>query len=273
MDYQYRILFLKLITEKQKSLSMRPILQMITEKAKEKKKLLAILIDPDKFDKIEFEKINPHLHENIDVILVGGSLIISNIFGNLIQKLKLIFKVPVVLFPGNAIHITNGLDAVLFLSLISGRNPEFLIGQQVVAAPILKQSGIEILPTGYMLINGGNPTTANYMSQTFPIPNDKPEIATFTALAGEMLGLKLIFMDTGSGAQLQLSTKLIKSVKDNISIPLIVGGGIRTAECAEKIYEAGADMIVIGTLLEENTSSLNAILEMKIKFNSRNTNQ
>lgn len=244
-------------------LLMKEILQQIQEKVKNKQKSLAILIDPDKFEKIKFENIKPEYSSKIDYIFIGGSLIITKNTEEILIKLKEKFQRPIIMFPGNAIHVCKGLDGILFLSLISGRNPEFLIGQQVIAAPMLKNSGIEILPTGYMLIDGGTQTTANYMSHTLPIPNNKPEIAVCTAMAGEMLGLQLIFMDAGSGASQAINKEMIKAVKANINIPLIIGGGINTTQKAKDALEAGADIIVIGNLLEENIQVLNEIIAIK----------
>lgn len=242
---------------------MKRILPTIQENTRSKKKSLAILIDPDKFDKIRFDEIESASLAKIDFIFIGGSLIITKNTEAIVQKLKAKFQIPIIMFPGNAIHICEGLDGVLFLSLISGRNPDFLIGQQVIAAPMLKNSGIEVLPTGYMLIDGGTQTTANYMSHTLPIPNNKPEIAACTAMAGEMLGLQLIFMDAGSGASQAINQKMIKTVKSNIDIPLIIGGGINTVQKAHDAFTAGADMIVIGNLIEENAQLLNEIIAMK----------
>lgn len=247
---------------------MKQILPIIQEKTRNKEKLLAILIDPDKFDNINFNEIDSSTLTKIDFIFIGGSLIITKNTEVIVEKLKSKFQLPIIMFPGNAIHICGGLDGVLFLSLISGRNPDFLIGQQVIAAPMLKNSGIEILPTGYMLIDGGMPTTANYMSHTSPIPNNKPEIAACTAMAGEMLGLQLIFMDAGSGAHQAINQKMIQTVKANISVPLIIGGGINTVQKAHDAFLAGADMIVIGNLIEENTHLLNEITAIKTAFSS-----
>ncbi|WP_435354425.1 geranylgeranylglyceryl/heptaprenylglyceryl phosphate synthase [Emticicia sp. SJ17W-69] len=245
---------------------MKQILPTIQENTKSKKKSLAILIDPDKFDKINFDEIESTALTKIDFIFIGGSLIIAKNIEEIVKKLKDKFQIPVIMFPGNAIHICGGLDGVLFLSLISGRNPDFLIGQQVIAAPMLKNSGVEVLPTGYMLIDGGAPTTANYMSHTSPIPNNKPDIAACTAMAGEMLGLQLIFMDAGSGASQAVNQKMIKTVKANINVPLIIGGGINTVQKAADAFNAGADMIVIGNLIEENTQLLNEIIAIKESF-------
>ena len=218
------------------------------------KKSLALLLDPDK---IELQ----HIHQTIqilnlinpDILLIGGSLMLSDKLNKLVAAIKENTSFSVTLFPGNSLHISNEADAILFLSLISGRNPDFLIGQHVHAAPVIKRAGIEVIPTGYLLIDCGRTTTANYMSNTFPIPYNKPEIAACTALAGEMLGLKCMYLDGGSGATKAISPNMIEQVKKTVSVPLIVGGGIRTVETAEAAYKAGADMIVLGTIFENNT--------------------
>jgi len=213
------------------------------------RKKLALLVDPDKYKSIR----NVDLSEKsgIDYIFVGGSLLSKGNFSKCVDELKKSSKLPLIIFPGNIDQIDPRADGLLFLSLISGRNAENLIGKHVMAAPILKKTSIEILPTGYMLIDGGKITTAAYISNTIPIPADKADIASCTAMAGEMLGLKLIYMDTGSGALSHVPLNMIKEVKKNISIPLIIGGGIRTPEDAYSICSAGADMIVIGTIGEE----------------------
>jgi len=213
------------------------------------KKKLALLIDPDKYKKVA--NLNLSEQSGIDYIFIGGSLIAKGNLQRCVDEVRKLSKLPIVLFPGNVDQIAPNADAILFLSLISGRNADNLIGKHVQAAPILKKTSLEIIPTGYMLIDGGKITTAAYISSTLPIPADKPDIAACTALAGEMLGLKLIYMDTGSGAIKHVSPKMIKEVKKNINIPLIVGGGIRTPEDAYNVISAGADMIVIGTIAEE----------------------
>jgi putative glycerol-1-phosphate prenyltransferase len=163
-------------------------------------------------------------------------------------------------------QINPGADAILLLSLISGRNPDLLIGKHVIAAPYLKRSGLEILPTGYMLIESGNSTTALYMSNSLPIPWNKDEIAVSTAIAGEMLGLKLIYMDGGSGADKPVSASMVRKVKQNISIPLVIGGGIRTPEAAAERFRAGADIIVVGNAIETDNSLLLKIAEIAYSF-------
>lgn len=235
----------------------KSIYHTITDSSQKK---IALLIDPDKHTIASAEKTGKEAHSaGVDFIFVGGSLLLSHHLDDIIAALKLHFSQSIILFPGNAAQISTKADGILFLSLISGRNPEFLIGNQVVAAPILKQTALEILSTGYVLIDGGKTTTAHYMSGTMPIPNDKPEIAVCTAMAGEMLGLKLIYMDAGSGAITPISEKMIASVKKSIELPLIIGGGIRTTEQAIKAANAGADIIVIGTIIEENPTLLTEI--------------
>ncbi|WP_020530709.1 geranylgeranylglyceryl/heptaprenylglyceryl phosphate synthase [Flexithrix dorotheae] len=244
------------------------IYHQIIETKSRRKKSLAILIDPDKTGINEVPKLVELFQENKpEIILVGGSLITSNHLDELVAELKAKTHLPVVLFPGNSLHISPKADGILFLSLISGRNPEFLIGQHVNAAPILKKAGIEVIPTGYMLIDCGVATTANYMSNTTPIPFHKPEIAVCTAMAGEMLGMRMIYMDGGSGADKPISLEMVKKVKENLGIPLIIGGGIRNGTMAKNAYEAGADMIVVGTAVEKNRDLLQEICEAKNSFN------
>ncbi|MFN3343453.1 MAG: geranylgeranylglyceryl/heptaprenylglyceryl phosphate synthase, partial [Flavobacteriales bacterium] len=174
----------------------------------------------------------------------------------LIQSIKQITKLPVIIFPGDSSQISNEADGILLLSLISGRNPEYLIGQHVASASRLKQSKLQILPTGYLLIESGTVTTAQYVSNTVPLPSEKPEIAANTALAGELLGMKLIYMDAGSGAKRSITEECIMAVRDTISIPLIIGGGINSIEKANAAWNAGADMVVVGTLFEKQPGAI-----------------
>lgn len=218
---------------------------------------LAILVDPDKQDVDQLlGLITLAKNSKADFFFIGGSLLIENSFEKTLHILKAETDIPVVIFPGNNYQLSNKADALLFLSLISGRNAEYLIGQHVVAAPILKEAHIEVIPTGYILVDGGKISATSYITQTVPVPFDKPEIAVATAIAGEMLGLKLIYLEAGSGAEQSVSTEMIEQVKKNISVPLIVGGGIRTAEQAEEICNAGADIIVVGNILEKNPEVL-----------------
>lgn len=240
---------------------------ILQNKAKGKKQL-AVLIDPDKqqdLDKIPalVEKIADH---GGDFIFVGGSLMISAGFEEKLIAIKSYSKIPIIIFPGHPLQVNKNANALLLLSLISGRNPELLIGQHVVAAPLIKASGLEVLPTGYILVESGKSTTASYISGSMPIPADKPEITACTALAGEQLGLKLIYMDGGSGAENPISSIMISKTKEIISIPIIVGGGIKTPEQAHKACEAGADIIVIGTAFENNMAGLKPITDKVKEF-------
>ena len=188
----------------------------------------------------------------VDYFFAGSSILTNGNLRQCIETIKATCSIPVILFPGNTLQISEAADAILFLSLISGRNAEMLIGNHVISAPLIKQSNLEVISTGYMLIEGGNTTSVQYMSNTTPIPKDKSDIALCTALAGEMLGLKMIFMDAGSGAKLPISRKMIETVSRSINVPLIVGGGITTPEKAIENCDAGADIIVIGNSIEKD---------------------
>lgn len=243
------------------------IYDKIFEKFVSGKKQLCVLIDPDKCTENKIELLCKKAESSVvDYFFIGGSLITNDTLGMCIQALKKNTSIPVVIFPGNTMQLHKNADAILFLALISGRNPEMLIGKHVIAAPYIKQFGLEVIPTGYMLIESGSPTTALYMSNTLPIPHDKDDIALCTAMAGEMLGHKMIYMDAGSGAQNHISVSMIEKVKTNISIPLIVGGGIRTPQAARDIFEAGADIIVIGNAVENNVDLIEQIAEVAIRF-------
>lgn len=221
-------------------------------------KLLAILLDPDKIDlnnaEILIEKINqsPATH-----IFIGGSQVENNILDELISKIKESCALPIVLFPGNPSQISNKADAILFLSLISGRNPDFLIEHQVKAAPILKKTQLEIISTGYVLIESGTETAVERVSKTKPLDRNNPDLALATAQAGEMLGNKLIYLEAGSGAKQAVPLKMIKKVSQNIEIPLIVGGGIIDLQGIQKAYDSGADLVVIGTAFENDVDFFN----------------
>jgi putative glycerol-1-phosphate prenyltransferase len=218
------------------------------------KKSFAVLVDPDKtqIDQVG-ELIEKCVSAEVDFLLVGGSLVVSTHLEELVLSIKAQTKIPVILFPGSPSQVTPAADALLYLSLISGRNPELLIGQHVISAPLVKKSGLEIISTGYMVVDGGLPTTVSYISNANPLPSNKNEIAVCTALAGEMLGMKLIYLDAGSGALMPIPTEMIKAVSEQISIPLIVGGGITTPEKAAANCRAGADLIVVGNAIEKDT--------------------
>jgi putative glycerol-1-phosphate prenyltransferase len=203
----------------------------------------------------------------IDYFFVGGSLVTTTNLSEIVQQIKQSVNLPVILFPGNSIQIEPSADGILFLSLISGRNPELLIGQHVVAAPIVRNTRLEVLPTGYMLISSGRTTSVAYISNTTPIPDDKYSLAACTAMAGEMLGLQLMYLDAGSGAEKEISARMISTVRKSIHTPLIVGGGINTAQKALTALEAGADMIVIGNALEKDPNLLIEIADKVYEWN------
>ena len=239
---------------------LKRIYHSLAEKKQQGKKSFAVLIDPDKVNDANMEQlIELATDAKVDYFLVGGSLVISNYLDEAVQLIKLRCKIPVILFPGSPSQVSKYADALLYLSLISGRNPELLIGQHVVSAPVVKQSGLEIMPTGYMVIDGGAPTTVSYISNAAPLPCDKNEIAMCTAMAGEMLGMKLIYMDAGSGARRAISESMIQKVAGCIDVPLIVGGGITTAEKAYLNCKAGADVIVVGNAIEKDSSLIKEI--------------
>ena len=232
------------------------LINILKQKSQEGTKQLAVLIDPDSIANIQSLEVTVALCNNasVDLILVGGSLITNDFWDTCIDIIKANTKIPVVLFPGNVMQTHDKADAILFLSMISGRNPDLLIGKHVLAAPGLKKSCIEVIPTGYMIVDGGNITSVMYMSNTTPIPSDKNNIAICTAMAGEMLGLQSIYMDAGSGAKKPISAEMLAEVKANIKSPLFVGGGIRTVEQAIITCKAGADVVVVGNAIEKDPS-------------------
>jgi len=222
-----------------------------------RRKSFALLIDPDKVDPTKTTSIvDLAVKARVDYLFVGGSLVISNHLDQLVQQIRGQCKIPIILFPGSPSQVSPHADALLYISLISGRNSELLIGQHVISAPAVRKSGLEIISTGYMVIDGGAPTTVSYISNALPIPADKNEIALCTAMAGEMLGMKLIYMDAGSGARRPISTEMIERVSAVIEIPLIVGGGIQNPEKVYLNAKAGADLIVVGNAIEKDPSLL-----------------
>ena len=231
------------------------------------KKQLAVLIDPDKLSPKQLESTAQKAQKaKVDFLFVGGSLLTSDTLFHCVRTLKENSDIPVVLFPGNTYQIARNADALLFLSLISGRNPDMLIGMHVLAAPYIKLSGLETIPTGYMLIDSGKPTAVTYMSHSFPIPSDKKDIAACTAMAGEMLGLKLIYMDAGSGAEVTIPEEMVSFVKQSIDVPLVIGGGIKTPEKLQSILEAGADTVVVGNRFEESPDLIFEFAEVVKRF-------
>ena len=236
------------------------IYNSLTERKQQGKKSFAVLIDPDKVNDANMEQlIVLAVTAKVDYFLVGGSLVVSSYLDECVQLIKKNCSIPTILFPGSTSQVSKYADALLYLSLISGRNADLLIGQHVISAPVVKQSGLEIMPTGYMVVDGGAPTTVSYISNAAPIPADKNEIAVCTAMAGEMLGMKLIYMDAGSGAKRAITESMIQKVASCIEIPLIIGGGIIEPEKAYLNCKAGADVIVVGNAIEKDP---NLIKEM-----------
>ena len=235
------------------------IYQDILESKVQNKKLLAILLDPDKMDWETLENLVKAIHQSPAThIFIGGSRVETNRIDELIVKIRHYYfalsveVLPIVLFPGNPSQISNQADGILFLSLLSGRNPDFLIEHQVNAAPILKKTQLQIIPTAYILIESGNKTAVATVSKTKPLDRKNSQYAMQTALAGQMLGHKLVYLEAGSGAKQAVPLEMIKTVAENIDIPLIVGGGITDLPSIQKAYQAGADLVVIGTAFENN---------------------
>jgi len=237
------------------------IYSQIIQKSQAGQKQLAVLIDPDKHGADDFVGLAKRMAEYpVDYFFIGGSLLSKDLLDKCLQAFKDETDVPLVIFPGSVMQVNSKADALLFLSLISGRNADLLIGKHVESVPYILDAGIETISTAYMLIDGGRMTTAQYISNTLPIPYDKPDIAALTAKAGEMIGMKTVYLDAGSGAKNSVSPEMIRLVKKTVAVPLIVGGGIRTSQAAAEKFEAGADLIVIGTVLEENESLLKEIV-------------
>jgi len=231
------------------------IYESLLAKKKKGQRSFAVLVDPDNVDTGKIDELSGlAISARVDYLLVGGSLVISNHLDEVVQQFRRNCSIPVILFPGTPSQVSRYADGLLYLSLISGRNPELLIGQHVISAPAVRKSGLEIISTGYMVIDGGAPTTVSYISNASPIPADKNEIALCTAMAGEMLGMKLIYMDAGSGAKHPIREEMIASVAKSIEIPLVIGGGIRDPEKAYRNCKAGADVIVVGNAIEKDAS-------------------
>lgn len=240
---------------------MKTIYQNILDAIASKKKLLAVLIDPDKMD---IEKVSSFIAKvNTSIvthIFVGGSIVKNNDTGILVSKIKKLTTLPVIVFPGDVSQITEQADAILFLSLISGRQAEYLIGKHVKAVSKLRQIDLEVIPTGYILIENGKQTSVEKVTGTQPMSRDNIPLVVDTALAGEFLGKKLIYLEAGSGATHPIDTTMISEVKKAIQIPLIVGGGIRTKEQLRSAYNSGADIVVIGTAFEDDESFFNQLV-------------
>src|ERR1700748_776921 len=231
------------------------IYQSLLAKKKKGQRSFAVLIDPDNVDAAKIDELTIlAVSAGVDYLLVGGSLVISNHLDEVVQHIRRNCSIPVIRFPQTPSQVSKYADGLLYLSLISGRNPELLIGAHVISAPAVRKSGLEIISTGYMVVDGGAPTTVSYISNASPISADKNEIALCTAMAGEMLGMKLIYMDAGSGAKHPIREEMIASVASPIEIPLVVGGGIRDPEKAYLNWKAGADVIVVGNAIEKEPS-------------------
>lgn len=222
----------------------------------------ALLVDPDRTDPGEMRNMAERANAaGVDYLLMGGSLIVEHQMEDCIRAFKSRSPIPVILFPGSPAQVSPEADALLFLALVSGRNPELLIGQHVQAAPMVRQSGLEVIPTGYMLIDGGAPTTASYMSHAQPIPSDKPDIALCTAWAAELLGKHLLYMDAGSGAPRPIDTRMISKVASQTEVPLFVGGGIRSPQKAYEAARSGATMVVVGNAIEKDPGLIREICQ------------
>ena len=237
---------------------MSSIYKTILKSINKGNKLLAVLIDPDKFDISSvpdfINKVNTSIATHI---FVGGSIVEETLTENLVREIKKFTKLPVVLFPGDVTQISNNADALLFLSLISGRNSEYLIGKHIEAISKLRDSKLEVIPTGYILIENGKETSVQKVTGTTPLKRDNIQLILGTAKAGELLGMKLIYLEAGSGASHPITPLIISKVKNELQIPLIVGGGIRTKKQLQEAYNSGADLVVIGTAFEENEQLLN----------------
>jgi phosphoglycerol geranylgeranyltransferase len=231
------------------------VYNLLSDRKANGQKSFAVLVDPDKVNPQLISELSQlTIAAKVDFLLIGGSLVITDHLDEVVQQFKRECDIPIILFPGSPLQVSRYADALLYLSMISGRNPELLIGQHVISAPFVRQSGLEIIPTGYMVVDGGAPTTVSYISNATPLPSDKSEIAMCTAMAGEMLGMKLIYMDAGSGARKPITENMIRQVSQSVSVPLVVGGGITDPEKAYHNCKAGADLIVVGNAIEKDPS-------------------
>lgn len=236
------------------------IYQNILKSVAANEKLLAVLIDPDKFDLKKTEGFIVKLNQSVAThIFVGGSTVEAHVTEVLVYEIKKYTKLPVILFPGDVTQITNHADALLFLSLISGRNPEYLIGKHVASVSTLRTTTLEVISTGYILIENGKETAVQRVTETLPMPKNDVQNIVDTAKAGEFLGMKLVYLEAGSGAKEPITPEIISLVKQELEIPIIVGGGIKTVEQLNNAYNAGADMVAIGTAFEENEAFFKAI--------------
>lgn len=225
-------------------------------------KKLVLLLDPDKTPlDIAIKNVQTLQENGGAAVLIGSSILVQSDFDAYVKMLVEIATIPVIIFPGDGTQISSSADAMLLLSLISGRNADYLIGKHVENAFALKNSGLEIIPTGYILVDGGNITSVQYVTQTIPIPNGKADLAAATALAAELLGMHSVYLEAGSGAKIPVDVKMIEAIKKHTQHLIWVGGGLRNAEQIKQAIDAGADFVVIGTAVEENSNALLKLLE------------
>ena len=221
-----------------------------------------VLIDPDRKNE---DSINSRVelanNSGVDALFVGGSLMMDGNCTDRVKQIKEVSNIPVIFFPGGVGQLNSHYDAMLFMSVISGRNPHYLIGEQVIAAPLVKVMGIETIPTGYILMDGGAGSTVEFVSGTRPIPMNRPDVAVAHALAGQYLGMNLIYLEAGSGAKEPVATGIVEAVSDAVDVPLIVGGGIRSPETASEIVNAGASIIVTGTIIELHSNRMKELAD------------
>ena len=245
---------------------MRKVSKLLKNLSKTRRKGIAWLVDPEK--EIDISQFGWIKDSGLDLILVGGSGSAIQHFEKTIRTLKKIAgEIPVCIFPGSYLQLSTKADAIFFMSLISGRNPEFLISHQVQAATEVKKSGLEVLPTGYILVNNGELLSVHAVSQTLPLSNENPELVKATALAGKFLGMRFFFLDAGSGAAYPVSPKVISAVKEATKCPMIVGGGLTTTEKVKAAFEAGADLVVVGNSIEKDPGFLSEVLDIKQVYN------
>jgi phosphoglycerol geranylgeranyltransferase len=245
------------------------IYRELQELKRENKSAFAVLVDPDKVSPADMQYLARLCNDaEVDYVFMGGSLLVDHQLDGCIQRFKAESSIPIVLFPGSPAQVTPSADALLYLSLISGRNPELLIGQHVISAPAVKSSGLEVISTGYMVIDGGAPTTVSYVSNSAPIPANKADIALCTAWAGELQGKHIIYMDAGSGARVPISEEMIHKVSANIDIPLVIGGGIKTPEKVYANCKAGATVVVVGNAIEKDPMLIRDLAQASKAVNS-----
>lgn len=229
------------------------VFQTLLNRLASQKANYLVLIDPDRKNDERLEELVAGVNAaGVDAVLVGGSLIMDGGFERRVQTIKAASRVPVILFPGASNQLSGHADAILFMSLLSGRNPQYLIGEQVQAAPVVRHLGLEVIPTGYLLLAGGSPTAVEFMSNSQPLPMDKPDLVLAHALAAQYLGMSLVYLETGSGAQRAVSDEIVRTVTGELDIPVLVGGGIRTPDEAASKVRAGARFVVTGSALERS---------------------